>query len=623
MACCRGIFDYVILITLAVFFCTPPSSVTSTDDATCLRGMHNSLQDPESNLRFWNFKFNNHTAGFICTFDFIGCWNDQEDRVLSLTLHDLGLVGSFPSDIRFCKNLQNLDLSGNHLTGSIPSEHCRWLPYLVHLDLSGNQLTGEIPAGIGNCLFLNSIDLSDNQLTGNIPPQVSNLVRLNKFSVANHDLYGPIPSCLSTFDKSGFEGNRGSKLSVANNAPSGLPKYDSPSFDGNNGLYIKPLDNCGGLNTNNLAIIIATGVFGAEALLLIGFGLWWWCFTRSKRMKRNSWSDKLRPHKLVQVTFFQKPLVKVRLVDLMIASNGFSEENIIISTRSGTMYKAILRDGSAIAIERLSACKPNERMFQAEMKALGHLRHLNLTPLLGYCVVEDEKLLVYKYKSNGNLSSLLAKQSSLLDWPTRFKIGLGAARGLAWLHHGCRPAILHQNVSSNAIFVDEDYNARVVDVGLARLMNSSNNYANESSFFNGELGEFGYVAPGYSTTMVASLKGDTYGFGVVLLELATGQKPTNVAIAEEGYKGNLVDWESQLSGSGQIKTAIDKNIRDKGDDEKIVEFMKIAGNCVTKAKARWSMYEVYEALNNMAQELGLSEDHDEFPLLFDTQNGVF
>ncbi|KAI3784787.1 hypothetical protein L1987_43892 [Smallanthus sonchifolius] len=91
--------------------------------------------------------------------------------------------------------------------------------------------------------------------------------------------------------------------------------------------------------------------------------------------------------------------------------------------------------------------------------------------------------------------------------------------------------------------------------------------------------------------MVASLKGDTYGFGVVLLELATGQKPTNVTIAEEGCKGNLVDWVNQLSG-----------------------------NCVTKVKARWSMYKVYEALNSMAQEVGLSEDHDEFPLLLDNQN---
>ncbi|KAM0033589.1 putative protein kinase RLK-Pelle-LRR-Xa family [Helianthus debilis subsp. tardiflorus] len=590
--------NIVILITLTCIL-----SPATADDATCLRGVHRSLRDPNSNLHSWNF--NNHTAGFICTFDYIRCWNDQENRVLELIPRDLGLVGTFPSDVRFCQNLQKLDLSGNNLTGSIPNELCTWLPYLVQLDLSGNQFTGEIPAGLGNCSFLNTIILSDNQLTGNIPVQFSNLARLSKISVANNELSGPIPESLSKFDSDGFDGNRG--------------------------LCGKPVGSCGGLSNKNLAIIIAAGVFGAAASLLIGFGLWWWCFMRSKRRRSgvvgedegSRWGDVLRSHKLVQVTLFQKPLVKVRLVDLMIATNNFSKESVIVSTGSGTTYKAVLRDGSAIAIKRLSACKLNERIFQAEMNALGHLRHPNLTPLLGYCIVEDEKLLVYKYMSNGTLSSLLAKQSSLLDWPTRFKIGLGAARGLAWLHHGCRPAILHQNVSSNAIFVDEDYDARIVDVGLARLITSSDNYANESSFFNRELGEFGYVAPEYSTTMVASLKGDTYGFGVVLLELATGQKPTNVAIAEEGYKGTLVDWVSQLSGSGQIKTAIDKNIRGKGDDEKIVEFMKIAGNCVTKAKTRWSMYEVYESLNSMAQELGLSEDHDEFPLLFDTQNGVF
>ncbi|KAI3726066.1 hypothetical protein L1987_65863 [Smallanthus sonchifolius] len=593
-------FIYSILITLAVFFSTPPSSVVAEDDSQCLRGVQRSLHDPQSHLTNWNF--NNNTAGFVCNFQFVSCWNDQENRVLSLALRDLGLVGSFPSDLRFCVSLQKLDLAGNNLTGSIPSELCTWLPYLVELDLSGNQLTGEIPANLGNCSFLNTLLLSDNQLSGNIPSQFSNLGRLTKFSVANNGFSGAIPSSLS--------------------------KFESSNFDGNRGLCGKPLGSCGGLNTKNLAIIIAAGVFGAAASLLIGFGLWWWCFTRSKRKRRNGvageddsnrWSDTLRSHKLVQVSLFQKPLVKVRLVDLMIATNNFSKESIIISTRIGTTYKAVLRDGSAIAIKRLSACRLHERLFQAEMNALGNLRHPNLTPLLGYCIVEDEKLLIYKHMSNGTMSSLLAKQSSLLDWPTRFKIGLGAARGLAWLHHGCRPAILHQNISSNAIFVDEDYDARIVDVGLARLMDSSNSHPNESSFADGELGEFGYVAPEYSTTMVASLKGDTYGFGVVLLELATGQKPTNVTTAEEGYKGNLVDWVNQLSGSGQIKTAIDKNIRGAGDDEKIVEFMRIAGNCVTKVKERWSMYKVYEALNSMAQELGLSEDHDEFPLLFDTQ----
>ncbi|KAI3768663.1 hypothetical protein L2E82_19493 [Cichorium intybus] len=601
MACVRILFDSVILITVAVFFCTQSSSVVAEDDAKCLQGVKDSISDPETKLASWR-NFNNQTAGFICSFDFVDCWNDQENRLITLNPTNLGLAGTFPSGFKSCPSLQNLILSGNSFTGSIPAELCTWMPYLVNIDLSDNQLSGELPE-FHNCSFLNSLILSGNQFTGNIPSQFSNFIRLSKFSVANNALSGPIPSALS--------------------------KFDSSSFDGNSGLCGKPLGKCS-LSTKNLTIIIAAGVFGAAASLLIGFGLWWWCITRSKARRRygiggdddsNTWADRLRSHKLVQVSLFQKPLVKVRLVDLMAATNNFSKESVIISSRTGTTYKAILSDGSALAIKRLNKCSLHDRQFRAEMNLLGQLRHPNLTPLLGFCTVEDEKLLVYKYMSNGTLSSTLTKQSSLLDWPSRFRIALGAARGLAWLHHGCRPAILHQNVSSNAIFLDEDYDARIVDFGLATLINSSSSsstHPNEGSFIHGDLGEFGYVAPEYSMTMVPSLKGDTYAFGVVLLELATGQKPTNVTVAEEGFKGTLVDWVNQLSGSGQIENAIDENLRRTGHDEKIVKFMGIAGNCVTpQARSRWSMYRVYEALKNMGQELGISEHYDEFPLLYE------
>lgn len=252
-------------------------------------------------------------------------------------------------------------------------------------------------------------------------------------------------------------------------------------------------------------------------------------FTKAGKRKRgygvgrddsDSWADKLRAHKLTQVMLFQKPLVKVKLADLLIATNGFRTDNVINSTRMGTTYNAVLRDGSALAIKRLNTCKLSEKHFRDEMYRLGQLRHPNLVPLLGFCVVEEEKLLVYKHLSNGTLHSFLNGNASELDWPTRFRIGLGAARGLAWLHHGVHPPILHQNICSNVIFLDEDFDARVMDFGLARLMTSD---AKESSYVNGELGEFGYVAPEYSSTMVPSLKGDAYSFGVVLLELATGQ----------------------------------------------------------------------------------------------------
>ncbi|KAI3813182.1 hypothetical protein L1987_17900 [Smallanthus sonchifolius] len=423
----RAILSTPFLITLVLLLCIESSSVVAEDDIKCLRGVQRSLHDPRSEISTWNFS--NSTRGFICSFSGVTCWNAQENRLISLTLRDSGLAGSIPSDLLFCESLQNLDLSGNDLTGSIPSEICTWLPYLVNLDLSNNGFTGEIPASLGNCSFLNTVVLSGNKLSA--------------------------------------------------------------------------------------------GVLGAVGSLLLGVGLWWWCY-RSNRKGRSgidrdddgssSWADKVRPYKLAQVSLFRKPLVKVRLVDLMIATNSFSREYVIVSTQTGTTYRADLSDGSALAIKRLNTY-----------------------------------------------------------WPTRFRIAVSSARGLAWLHHGCCPAILLQNVSSDAIFLDEDYNARIVDFGLARLLTSSSDQSNEISFANGDLGD-------YSSTMVASAKGDTYGFGVVLMELATGQRPLKPTTAEEGFKGNCV---------------------------------------ASQPRSRWSMYQVSEALKNIAQEPGISQHYDEFPPLFD------
>lgn len=575
------------------------AGVVSEDDVKCLQGVQNSLGDPDGKLSLWNFS--NSSVGFICNFVGVSCWNNRENRVISLDLPNMNLAGQVPDALQFCQSLQTLDLSGNNLSGPIPPQICDWLPYLVALDLSNNDLTGTIPEDFAKCAYLNTVVLDNNKLSGNIPYQFASLNRLKKFSVANNDLSGRVPS---------FSAAAGVEL----------------NFGGNRGLCGGPLRKCGGLSKKNLAIIIAAGVFGAAASMLLGFGAWWWCFTKSgPRTRRggygigrddsDSWAERLRAHKLSQVMLFQKPLVKVKLADLLAATNNFSAENIINSTRTGTTYKAVLRDGSALAIKRLSTCKMAEKQFRMEMNRLGQLRHPNLVPLLGFCVVEEENLLVYKHLSNGTLYALLSGNSSSLDWPTRFRIGLGAARGIAWLHHGCHPPILHQNISSNVILLDEDFDARIMDFGLARLTTSSD--SNESSFVIGDLGEFGYVAPEYSSTMVASLKGDAYSFGVVLMELATGQKPLEVGGAEEGFKGNLVDWVNQLSGSGRIKDAIDKTLCGKGHDEEIVQFLKIACNCViSRPKDRWSMYQVYESLKSMAEKQGFSEQYDEFPLLF-------
>ncbi|CAJ1946881.1 unnamed protein product [Sphenostylis stenocarpa] len=590
-----------LLLTLLLGFHAFLASAQVEDDVRCLRGIKEAVSDTQGHLDTW--RFDNTTVGFICDFVGVSCWNQRENRVLGLDLEQFKLSGRIPEALKYCgKSIQRLDLASNSFSSEIPYEICNWMPFLVSIDLSGNQLSGPIPPTLGNCSYLNELVLSDNQLSGLIPFEFGSLGRLKKFSVANNRLTGTIPEFFHGFDREGFEGN--------------------------SGLCGAPLGSkCGGMSKKNLAIIIAAGVFGAAASLLLAFGLWWWYHLSGKRKKKGygvgssagvaaaagDWALRLRGYKLVQVSLFQKPIVKVKLGDLMAATNNFSGENVLFATRTGTTYKADLPDGSTLAVKRLSACRIGEKQFGMEMNRLGQVRHPNLAPLLGYCVVEDEKLLVYKHMSNGTLYSLLHKNGGVLDWLMRFRIGLGAARGLAWLHHGCHPPIIQQNICSNVILVDEEFDARLMDFGLARLMASDSN----GSFVNGDLGELGYIAPEYPSTLVASLKGDVYGFGVLLLELVTGRKPLDVSNGEEEFKGSLVDWVNMHSSLGRIKDCIDKTICGRGHDEEILQFLKVALNCVvSRPKDRWSMYQVYHSLKTIAKDQSFFDHDDDFPLIF-------
>ncbi|KAJ8637771.1 hypothetical protein MRB53_012038 [Persea americana] len=473
----KGICNQIYAI---IFFCSIAAAVAAEDDVRCLQGVRSSLADPQNKLESWNFS--NSTVGFICRFVGATCWNEKENRLIDLRLPGMELSGEIPNSLQYCVSMNTLDLSNNALTGAIPAEICDWLPYLVTLDLSSNRLSGQIPPELFNCKFLNTLRLNDNELSGNIPYQLSRLNRLKKLSVANNHLSGSIPAFLSEFEPADFEGND---------------------------LCGSPLgSNCGGLRKTSLIIIIAAGVFGAAVSLLLGFALWWWCFFRSSRRRRKgraawtdgdiSWAEKLGAYKLIQVTLFQKPIVKIKLADLMAATNNFDPDNIIFSSRTGTSYRAILADGSALAIKRL-----------------------------------------HTYTNGG------------------------------------------------------------------------------STLINGDFGDFGYIAPEYASTLVASLKGDVYGFGVVLLELATGQKPLEVNIGEEGFKGNLVEWVGQLSGAGRMKDAIDKSLCGRGHDDDILEFLRVACGCVVaRPKDRPSMDQVYQSLRNLGMDYDFSEQFDELPVVF-------
>jgi serine/threonine protein kinase len=300
---------------------------------------------------------------------------------------------------------------------------------------------------------------------------------------------------------------------------------------------------------------------------------------------------------------FENSVSKMKLADLMKATDDFSNENIILTGRTGSIYKAVLQDGSFLSVKRLQDSSHSESQFKAEMETLGKIKQQNLLPLIGYCIAKHEKLLVYQYMPNG----MLYDQIKQLNWLIRLKVAISSARGFAWLHHTCNPRILHRNISSKCILLDKDFEPKISDFGLARLMNPIDTHL--STFVNGEFGEFGYVAPEYTRTLVATPKGDVYSFGVVLLELVTGERPTEVSKASEGFRGNLVEWVNHLSENNVLAEAVDGDMIGNDDnlEGEVMQFLKVACRCVLSApKERPTMFEVYQLLRAIGEKYHFS-----------------
>ncbi|KAG2672684.1 hypothetical protein I3843_13G047100 [Carya illinoinensis] len=559
-------------------------SYGTATDILCLQSIKKSLEDPYNYLSS-SWIFGNNTEGSICKFTGVDCWHPDENRVLNIRLSDMGLKGQFPRGIVNCSSLTGLDLSSNKLFGNIPQDMAKILEFVTSLDLSSNDLSGEIPANLANCTYLNVLKLDHNRFTGQIPAEFSLLSRMKQFSVANNLLTGPVPQ---------FKNATTSASNYANNL----------------GLCGVPLDPCQAASKKSHTALIVAAAVGGVTVSALGVSIGMFFFMRRVSVKKkeddpegNKWAKVLKGAKGIKVSMFEKSVSKMKFNDLMKATSNFTKDNIIGLGRTGTMYKAVLDDGTSLMVKRLQESQHSEKEFMSEMATLGSVKHQNLVPLLGFCLAKKERLLVYKHMLNGTLHDqlhLVDDGGKLMQWPLRLKIGIGAARGLAWLHHNCIPRILHRNISSKCILLDVDFEPKISDFGLARLMNPIDTHL--STFVNGEFGDLGYVAPEYARTLVATPKGDVYSFGTVLLELVTGERPTHVAKAPENFKGNLVEWITQLSSDSQLHDAIDKSLVGTGVDGETFQFLKVARNCVaSNPKERPSMFEVYQLLRAIGE----------------------
>ncbi|KAL2496565.1 Receptor-like serine/threonine-protein kinase [Forsythia ovata] len=274
-----------------------------------------------------------------------------------------------------------------------------------------------------------------------------------------------------------------------------------------------------------------------------------------------------RKQKVVQNSFTGGKLVMFKSLKIKsLKSNMFlrktmklSNKDIIGSGGYGTVYKLTIDESISFAVKRLSrASQEQDRGFERELEAMGDIKHRNIVSLHGYYTAPQYNLLIYELMPNGSLDSLLHGKSlnrMVLDWPSRYKIAVGAARGISYLHHDCIPHIIHRDIKSSNILLDQNLEARVSDFGLATLMEPDKTHVSTLV-----AGTFGYLAPEYFETGKATTKGDVYSFGVVLLELLTGKKPTDEAFIEEGTK--LVTWVKTVVQEKREEHVLDRSLED-------------------------------------------------------------
>ncbi|KAE9607896.1 hypothetical protein Lal_00040016 [Lupinus albus] len=226
---------------------------------------------------------------------------------------------------------------------------------------------------------------------------------------------------------------------------------------------------------------------------------------------------------------------------VMEMTNAFCSENVIGEGGFGCVYKGWLHDGRAVAVKQLKAGSgQGEREFQAEVEIISRVHHKHLVSLVGYCIFEQQRMLIYEFLPNGTLHHHLhGSEMPVLDWSKRLKIAIGAAKGLAYLHEDCSQKIIHRDIKSANILLDDAFEAQVADFGLARLTDTGNTHVSTRV-----MGTFGYMAPEYATSGKLTDRSDVFSFGVVLLELITGRKPVDQTqpLGDE----SLVEWARPL-----------------------------------------------------------------------------
>ncbi|CAL5202599.1 unnamed protein product [Lathyrus oleraceus] len=346
--------------------------------------------------------------------------------------------------------------------------------------------------------------------------------------------------------------------------------------------YIKEKEN----GSLKFMLWFAGGLGGVE---LLGFFLVWFFLFRSSKN-----SDEENNGYILAAAGFRK----FSYSELKQATKGFSQE--IGRGAGGSVYRAVLSDNRVAAIKRLHEANQgeSESEFFAEVSIIGRLNHMNLIGMWGYCAEGKHRLLVYEYMEKGTLADNLS--SNELDWGKRYNIAMGTAKGLAYLHEECLEWILHCDIKPQNILIDSDYQPKVADFGLSKLLNRDDL---DNSNFSRIRGTRGYMAPEWVFNLQITSKVDVYSYGVVVLEMITGKSPTTgIQIKEELCHERLVTWVREKRRKGLevgcwVEQIVDPKLGSNYDVMKMETLANVALDCVADDKdVRPTMSQVVERL---------------------------
>ncbi|GAB2283479.1 ubiquitin-protein ligase E3 Brl2 [Dionaea muscipula] len=530
------------------------------------------------------------------------------------------------------QTLEYLDLSYNQLYGRIPDEFGEMVALQV-LDISHNRLSGQIPSTLGQLKNLGVFAASHNQLQGKIPDSFSNLSFLVQIDLSNNQLTGPIPSRgqLSTLPASQYANNPGLCGVPLPKCPDEPPQIGDTTAV-NSHRSPSPSWTNSSSKTVVMWVMISVAALGLVTTWAVVMRAKWRKATAEARMLRSlqaaraatTWNiDKEKEPLSINVATFQRQLRKLKFSQLIEATNGFSADSLIGCGGFGEVFKATLKDGSSVAIKKLIrlSCQ-GDREFMAEMETLGKIKHRNLVPLLGYCKVGEERLLVYEFMKHGSLEDVLHGKSSssshhihgkdgrrVLTWAERKKIARGTAKGLCFLHHNCIPHIIHRDLKSSNVLLDDKMEARVSDFGMARLISALDTHLSVSSL----AGTPGYVPPEYYQSFRCTAKGDVYSLGVVMLELLTGKRPTD---KDDFGDTNLVGWVKMKVREGkaievfdpELVVAMREGATPSDEVKEMFRYLEITMQCIEdiSPSRRPNMLQVVAMLRELASPGGSS-----------------